>query len=430
MNLPQGFMESLVPLLKSEAQAFLDTYSQPYLRGLRLNPWKGLPSEHAVEGILEPVAWEPLGRYLEQGSKAGASLYHEAGCFYIQEPSAMAPARVLNPQKGEWVLDLCAAPGGKSSQIAHMLDGTGLLVANEPVLKRAQVLSQNLERMGADNALVVSALPEQLCARWPGLFDAVLVDAPCSGEGMFRRHPETRWEWQPQTPLGCAKRQKDILKQAVGLLKPGGRLCYATCTLNAVENDGVAVWLTQAYPEMTLKPFTLPGVGLAAEGMLHLWPHRIKGEGHFVALFEKTLDIKAEKVPLNEGLKPIPADMCKAALDFPVPVAPTALFGDTLVALPEYPPLQGIKVLRAGLHLGRMKGNYFMPDHALATVRGAVPDVLLDEKAAHLYLRGEVVPGQGRGFLIAGYEDLPLGWVKASDGQYKNHYPKALRKQT
>jgi len=417
IKLPKGFIESLAPLLNGETQDFLRSYEQPYYRGLRLNK----PLSHP--DISKEIPWEKSGRYLKNESILGAGILHEAGGFYIQEPSAMVPAAVLNPRPGEWVLDLCAAPGGKATQLAAYLKGEGLLVANEPVLSRARVLAQNLERMGVSNSLCTSALPETLALKWPNLFDAVLVDAPCSGEGMFRRHPETRLQWHEDSPAGCAKRQKEILRSAIAMLKKGGRLLYSTCTLNSVENEGVIRWVLETYPDMRLMPFELAGGIDGRTGMCRLWPHKIKGEGHFAALLTK--DAGEGKPLFNRGLLPAP----KGEIPFPLAVKPTGQFMNTLVFLPEYPDVSGVKVLRAGLHLGEMRGKVFVPDHALSkTPFCSLESAALNAAEANAYLRGETLAREGKGWQIATYEGLPLGFVKASEGQFKNHYPKGLRK--
>ena len=421
LNLPQGFINSLAPVLSGELQDFLHTYEQPYHRALRLNI-KGF----ANADLLDEVAWESKGRYIKNESTLGASILHEAGCFYIQEPSAMVPVAVLAPKPGEWVLDLCAAPGGKATQIAAYLQGEGLLVANEPNLNRAKILAQNLERMGVQNSICVCAMPDLLAAKWPQMFDAVLVDAPCSGEGMFRRHPETRAEWQPDSPNRCAARQKEILSSAIAMLKTGGRLCYSTCTLNRVENEEIISWLCENYPQMKPVPFALAGGIHGASGMCKLWPHKIKGEGHFVALLQKQSAIVSAAAPrMNMGLPTV----SKVEIDFPLPVRPTAILRESLVYLPEFPDLSGVKVLRAGLHLGQLKGKIFVPDHALKMAQLAVARIDLSEAEAKMYLRGESIQRDLKGWLIAAYEGHPLGFVKASDGQLKNHYPKGLRKK-
>lgn len=276
-ELPKPFVEQMAAQLGNELAAFLRTYEEPYLRGIRLNPLK--PIDPAmVPGLGEPVPWEPTGYYLAQDSVAGALPLHEVGAYYVQEPSAMLPAAVLNPQPGETVLDLCAAPGGKSTQLALRMAGHGLLVSNEPVMKRAQILSRNVERMGIPNALVVSAMPRQLADRWPEGFDAIQVDAPCSGEGMFRRHPETREEWTAESPAGCAKRQAEILDCAAEMVRPGGRIVYSTCTMNPVENEDTVAAFCQRHSDFVPAAFALPGAD-APSGMLTCYPHRMRGRG-------------------------------------------------------------------------------------------------------------------------------------------------------
>lgn len=354
----------------------------------------------------------------------------------------MAAVAVLAPQPGERVLDLCAAPGGKSTQIADALEGRGLLVSNEPVPSRAKILSRNLERMGVTNGLVVSAEPEQLAPRWTGFFDAILVDAPCSGEGMFRRHPETRAEWTEQSPAGCAARQKRILTSAWIMLRPGGRLVYSTCTLNIEENERVIDWMQQAFSDCETAAFTLPS-GEGAEldapgGTLHLYPHRVKGEGHFVALLRKRGDEPhASALAPGDALAKPDKPLLQAyesfakAVGTALPVA-NARLGDALLSAPELPPLQGIRVLRAGVQLGALKGKVFQPDHALALAMSPTagfPSFSVSPAEARAYLRGEVLPCPDSlsGFYLVCYESLPLGFAKASNGQLKNHYPKGLR---
>ncbi len=429
-QLPQAFIRRMTALLQDEAAAFLHTYEEPCCRGLRLNPMKET-SPALVPGLLENVPWEPTGYYLGLDSAAGALPLHEAGAYYLQEPSAMLPAAVLNPQPGETVLDLCAAPGGKSTQLALRMKGQGLLVCNEPVPKRAQILSRNVERMGIPNALVVSSLPEPLARRWPGGFDAIQVDAPCSGEGMFRRHPETRDEWTEDAPAGCARRQAEILDWAAEMLRPGGRLVYSTCTLNPEENEDTVNAFCQRHGDFAPEAFHLPGAD-APTGMLTCYPHRMKGEGHFVALLRRSGDGVA-RLPGDASL-PKPDRAAMAALQAFAPEAPvpTALLGETLVCLPRCPDVRGLRVLRAGLHLGSVRGRLFLPDHAWAVSFAPpdVPRVPLTEEQARRYQAGETIPvADGlRGYVLPTLHGLPLGWGKVSDGIMKNHYPKGLRR--
>ena len=429
-QLPKAFAERMTALLGEEAEAFFHTYEEPYCRGVRLNPLKPVDSS-LVPGLMERVPWEETGWYLSGDSPAGALPLHEAGAYYLQEPSAMLPAAVLNPQPGERVLDLCAAPGGKTTQLALRMAGKGLLVSNEPVPKRAQVLSRNVERMGIVNALVVSALPAQLAARWPGGFDAVQVDAPCSGEGMFRRHPETMAEWTADSPAGCARRQAEILDGAAALVRPGGRIVYSTCTLNPTENEDTVAAFCARHPDFSLRPFSLPGAQ-APSGMLTCYPHRMRGEGHFVALLQREGDGEAQ---LDEDASlPHPDRQAVQALRAFAPdaPAPTAMLGDTLVHLPGCPDVRGLRVLRAGLHLGQMKGKTFMPDHAwaMACLPPAAPRVPLTAAQAARYQAGETIPmlDAPRGFVLPTLAGLALGWGKVSDGVMKNHYPKGLRR--
>ena len=233
-ELKPGFIANMRALLGEEAGAFFRALEEA--PSLALRPHRGMEAaEPFIEGA---VPWAAGGFYLRPGARPGASVAHWAGAFYLQEASAMLPAAALEARPGERVLDLCAAPGGKSSQIALAMGGEGVLVANEVDAARARVLAANLERLGVTNAVVLNETPARLAARWPGYFDAVLVDAPCSGEGMFRREPQSREAWTDAAPRGCAKRQAEILEAAAKLVRPGGRLLYSTCTFNGEENEG------------------------------------------------------------------------------------------------------------------------------------------------------------------------------------------------
>jgi NOL1/NOP2/sun family putative RNA methylase len=283
--LPEAFLNNMQALLGDEYPAFLRALDAPAALALRLNPKRHGAEEAAMPYIDTPVPWCREGRYLTpQGEdRPGNAIAHFAGAFYLQEASAMASAAALGAMPGERVLDLCAAPGGKSTQIAAALDGRGLLVSNDPEPSRAQSLAGNLERMGVSNAVVTCELPGRLADRWPERFDAILVDAPCSGEGMFRRNPASRDEWNPASPEGCARRQAEILDQAARMLRPGGRLVYSTCTFNDVENERSVRDFLARHPDFAPEDFELPGVGPSHSGMLRLFPHRLRGDGHFVA---------------------------------------------------------------------------------------------------------------------------------------------------
>ncbi|MCE5342025.1 MAG: RsmF rRNA methyltransferase first C-terminal domain-containing protein [Eubacteriales bacterium] len=448
--LPEAFIRRIKTQLGADAERYFNAMLQPPRRGLRLNPLKipQAPLSDSISELGALILWEPDGRYLPLASTAGAHPLHEAGAYYLQEPSAMLPARVLNVKPGETVLDLCAAPGGKSTQLAIAMAGQGTLICNEIVPSRARILSRNLERMGVVNALAVTADPQRLAEVWPLLFDAILVDAPCSGEGMFRRHPEARLEWDAEAPARCALRQRRILERACAMLKPGGRLCYSTCTFSREENEDVVTALLAAHPELTPATFSIPvgdGCVIAShDGCLRLYPHDIEGEGHFTALLRKTGPGSGQLSSTASLLHPAQAlnapekacvDAFSAFRDETIPGgAPVAnaMLGETLLCAPPLPPLAGIRVLRAGLALGRRKGRVFGPDHALALAAPAFafPLIPLTQTETLAYQRGETLPASAnlRGYAVVTFAGLALGFVKAGDELLKNHYPKGLRR--
>ena len=287
---PAAFLDECREILKDEFPAFLRALALPPRRALRLNPQRKGAEQAAAPFLPDGaprVPWEPLGRYLAADAKPGAGIAHAAGAFYLQDASAMAPVAALDPRPGERVLDLCAAPGGKSGQIAARLNGRGFLLSNEIEFSRARILLGNLERLGVTNAFVTSAPAEALARALPAFFDRVLVDAPCSGEGMFRRDPEAASQWNPDAPAGCAARQTAILNDAARMVRPGGKLVYSTCTFNRLENEGTVREFLRAHPDFEPDAFGLPGVGASRDGCLRLWPHRIEGEGHFLARFTR-----------------------------------------------------------------------------------------------------------------------------------------------
>ena len=282
-ELKTAFIANMRALLGEEAGAFFRALEEA--PSLALRPHRGMEAaEPFIEGA---VPWAEGGFYLRPGARPGASVAHWAGAFYLQEASAMLPASALKAVPGERVLDLCAAPGGKASQIALAMGGEGVLVANEVDAARARVLAANLERLGVTNAVVLSETPARLAARWPEYFDAVLVDAPCSGEGMFRREAQSREAWTDAAPRGCRKRQGEILDAAAKLVRPGGRLLYSTCTFNGEENEGSVADFLQHHADFSPEEFALPGLGASRGGMLRIWPHRARGDGQFAALLRR-----------------------------------------------------------------------------------------------------------------------------------------------
>ncbi len=427
--LPSGFLHQMKALLKEQFPAFLSSYDHPSPRALRLR--SGTDAETVRAVLSAPVPWAENAYYVRSDSAPGAHPLHEAGAYYMQDASAMAPAMALMPQPGDTVLDLCAAPGGKATQLAALMRGQGCIVANEPQPARAKILSRNIERMGIANAAVTNAMPDALAAGWPEAFDCILVDAPCSGEGMFRKDPAARLEWSEDSPAKCAKRQISILEKAARMLKPGGRMAYSTCTFNTLENEGVIGQFLDTHDDFKLLAFALPGLPAAARGMLRLWPHEIQGEGHFVALMQKhgplspaakrRKTVCKEETRIRTALQDITAyepDDVMVWKSGAVCPPDTALNFDT------------IPLLRFGLHLGTFKGSRFIPDHALALAAPAKLSFPVDESAARLFLHGDILPAAPnlKGWLSPSLHGFQLGWGKASDGQIKNHYPKGLRK--
>ena len=436
--LPEEFIDNMREMLGEETPAFLRALEDAPALALRLNPRRANAEAAASEYIDGPVPWAEHGRYLKAGVKPGASVAHAAGAFYLQEASAMASASALDARPGEVILDLCAAPGGKSTQIAAAMGDSGALISNDPEPARARALAGNLERMGAMGAAVVSALPGKLAAQWPETFDAILTDAPCSGEGMFRRDPDARGEWNPAAPEGCARRQAEILDQAAKMLKPGGRLVYSTCTFNRQENEGSVLGFLERHPEFAPEDFRLPGVGRSEGGMLRLWPQRVRGDGHFVAKLRKAgtpVPARAASVRADKDLRALLDRLSEEVCALPEALRAMTFFrlGDRVCARPAAcPDLNGLKVVSPGLCLLRVGRNHIEPEHALAMAlppECARRTAELDEDAAAAFLRGEALPfGGARGWTLATHLGLPLGWGKVSEGTLKNHLPKGLRR--
>ena len=442
--LPEGFILRMQSLLGEEYAAFSASFDRPLCTGLRLNPLKTGFTGDLSRFSLSPVPWCPTGYVYDAVSRPGLSSYHAAGLYYLQEPSAMAPAELLDPQPGERVLDLCAAPGGKSTQLAGKLQGRGLLVCNEINAKRAKILAGNIERLGIANALVLNEHPKKLETRFEGYFDKILVDAPCSGEGMFRKEEAAVTDWTEDTNAICANRQSEILTSAAKMLRPGGRLVYSTCTFSPVENEGVISDFLWRNPDFSVEnrpaPDFSPGrpdwVEHPAPGLEHtfrLWPHKLRGEGHYAAVLKKAGDAPAAELPLEPAAK-TPAELthfCRqtgAAL----PEGKLLLFGQVAYLVPQgLPEIKGLRVLRAGLELGQTMKNRFEPAHAWALwLKGLENSVSLAADAPELgqYLSGNVLPSGLRGWTLVRVDGLSLGWAKGDGTQLKNHYPKALRR--
>ncbi len=451
MELPKAFYIKYQNLLKDEASDFFDALTKGQVtKGYRVNPLK--PNFYAMIEKYAPrnkVA-APYAPNAYLGSVGGRTLLHQAGYVYSQEPSAMLVATATDCQPGEKVLDLCAAPGGKSTQLATQLKGEGLLVANEIFPKRAKILAENIERWGVSNAIVTNHAPAELVKNFSGFFDRIVVDAPCSGEGMFRKDPVALSEWQEQTPLKCAKRQKEILTAAVKMLKTGGTLVYSTCTFAPEENEEIISWLLKEYP-FTIVPIPQAQTNVssgrpewgdgnpALAKAVRLWPHLNQGEGHFVAklIFQGENTVakpkkKHKKVGLTKEVSSLVADFTHK---FPQPENTTIqLFGDHIWAAPKNAPdLTGIKVLRNGVELGVVKKRRIEPSFnlAMAVTDKTLPDfptLQINYGDWLHYVAGETFtkPGNDSWVLLC-VDAIPVGFGKQVQGLVKNFYPKGLR---
>ena len=344
----------------------------------------------------------------------------------------MAPAVLLAPQPGEKILDLCAAPGGKTTQIAGKMAGKGLLVCNEIHPKRAKILSQNVERMGISNALVLNEAPAALAQRFPGFFDRILVDAPCSGEGMFRKEAAAVADWTEELVDMCARRQGEILDAAAKMLRPGGRLVYSTCTFAPQEDEEAVASFLARHPDFAPEKVDAPWFTPGENGSFRLWPHKLLGEGHFAAVLRR-MDGNGEDGNSVSGA-PLPSGWVSFAREqgIQLPAGKAVRFGDTLFWAPEeMPDISRLRVLRPGLELGTLKKDRLEPAHALALwLRPREGDARLAPDSPELagYLRGETIPGTGRGYRLVCAGEYTLGWAKGDGQILKNHYPKGLRR--
>ncbi|KWX86443.1 RNA methyltransferase [Paenibacillus riograndensis] len=451
-RLPAAYTAAIREVRGQAVDALLERYTARRTQGLRFNTLKNhsLPgraaTEHtAVRFDLTTVPWCPSGYYYEEPARPGRHAYHTAGLYYIQEPSAMSAAELLAPRPGETVLDLAAAPGGKTTHIAALMQGQGLLVSNEIHPERAKILAENVERLGISHAVVTSAAPGELSRRFPEVFDRIMLDAPCSGEGMFRKDPAAIGEWSPEHVEMCAARQWDILQDAYIMLKPGGSLAYSTCTFNRKENEETISRFLDQYPDMER----------IAEK--RLWPHLEKGEGHFVALLRKAASEEdapgrnkrgsgrgktSHKLPATarDAYQQFMSWAADELLGFSGQGVPL-LFGESLYLLPEAfgaslhtDLLEGLKVPRAGLHIAHLKKNRIEPAHALAMAlqpeqAARSYHLAADSQDIQTWLRGESlpVPLELHGWTLVTVDGLPVSWGKASSGQLKNHLPKGLR---
>ena len=477
MNLPIEFEKKMKAFLGNEWDDFLYSYDNNRFQALRFNTLKVQSPEERMRilkvlGISpdKKVSWANEAYYFDENVRPGKHPYHEMGLYYIQEPSAMSAAALLAPKPGMRVLDLCAAPGGKSTQLATYLGDSGLLVSNEINTQRSRILSQNIERMGIKNAIVTNEDSFVLASHFPGFFNAIQVDAPCSGEGMFRKLPEAIEQWSMENVAICAARQKEILDNAAVMLKPGGTIVYSTCTFSKEENEDVIEYFLERHPDFTL------------EEMERFWPHKVDGEGHFVAKLvrrgsvnefdagydvcedscnkvedtglkadRKTKKNKNSKNRKNETKPALTKENMKLLSEFLdetisedmaawIKNSRLVMFGEQLYRLPDMEvDIKGLKVQRAGLHIGEFKKQRFEPSHSLALALKLseaknVVKLTWDDPQTTGFFNGQSVMLSDeqtaeckKGWALVCVDGYPAGWGKVNGAQVKNHYPKGLR---
>lgn len=459
MNLPIEFEKKMKAFLGDEWDDFLYSYDNNRFQALRFNTLKVQSPEERMRILKtlkissdKKVSWANEAYYFDENVRPGKHPYHEMGLYYIQEPSAMSAAALLAPKPGMRVLDLCAAPGGKSTQLATYLGDSGLLVSNEINTQRSRILSQNIERMGIKNAIVTNEDSFVLASHFPGFFNAIQVDAPCSGEGMFRKLPEAIEQWSMENVAICAERQKEILDNAAVMLKPGGTIVYSTCTFSKEENEDVIEYFLERHPDFTLEEMEL------------FWPHKVDGEGHFVAKLvrrgcvdtdlkadRKTKKNKNSKNRKNETKPALTKENMKLLSEFLdetisedvaawIKNSRLVMFGEQLYRLPDMEvDIKGLKVQRAGLHIGEFKKQRFEPSHSLALAlklndaKNLVkltcdnPQTIGFFNGQSVMLSDEQAAECKKGWALVCVDGYPAGWGKVNGAQVKNHYPKGLR---
>lgn len=444
MNLPIEFCERMRELTGDEYDDFIKSYDTQINKGIRINTLKCSDSLPMLNSC-EKIQWCEDGYYADNLSINGNHPYHASGVVYFQEPSAMAVACGMPIGENVKILDLCAAPGGKTTHIGARMGNHGLLLSNEIIPKRAAVLSENVERMGLTNTIVTNESPRQLSERFEGFFDGIIVDAPCSGEGMFRKEPQAVEEWSVNHTLSCAVRQKNILDDAYKMLKCGGYIMYSTCTFSYDENESVVQYMIDKYNMQLCHIDGLDmlsdGIGDGMQDCRRIFPHKNKGEGHFMALLRRTEESNPAKVhqKKKEKRKDTQLDLAinlyrefeKSALNAKLD-GEFVLFGDNLYLMPEYINLDKLRVLRCGLHLGITKRNRFEPSHSLSHALPADMyinriEFSLNSDEIKRYMHGETLSNSMNGWCIITADGYSIGWGKGSNGIVKNHYPKALR---
>lgn len=435
------FLNQMQKILFDDYDKFLDYLKKDAIKGIRINNLLVDDVDEVIKKL--PFKTEKLN-FLDSGFKlnevyggVGKLSLHHAGAFYVQEPSAMVPVCALDPKPGDRVLDLCAAPGGKSTQIASMLNNEGLLFANEINKSRCNILMSNLERMGVENAIVFSKRPADLCADFCDYFDRVLVDAPCSGEGMFRKNPDAIAHWSIEHTKGCSLRQQEILDLAAQTVRPGGILVYSTCTFSTVENEEVIKWFLEKNSDFRLEPIDIcfgekskfDNIISNASYVRRIYPFH-GGEGQFVAKLKREGNTSIDfRKSINYSKVKSFSQFWEQTFDEPIPKIISV--NDKIMIVPDnMPKIKGFLI--AGIFAGRLKNDRFIPNHHLFKCKIKIKqnkllNLSLSDKETLSFIRGEEINTNCKGYCGVRVEGIPVGFGKASNGKLKNHYPKGLR---
>jgi len=452
MRLPETFENKMKEILKEEFPAYIACYDEPRYYGLRVNTNK-ITVEKFKEICpfeIKPIPWIENGFYYDGETVVPSKHpYYFAGLYYLQEPSAMTPANRLPVEPGDRVLDVCAAPGGKATELGAKLDGTGVLVCNDISNSRAKGLLKNIEVFGIGNVLVLSEEPGKLESYFPEYFDKILIDAPCSGEGMFRKDKKMVKAWEEHGPEFFANIQKSIILQAARMLKPGGMMLYSTCTFDGMENEGMIEHLIDTYSEfeiLDMVPYEgfCPGKPeLTKSGKedfkktVRIFPHRMQGEGHFLALLRKGEESPVKELKASKGgSKKLPDDLAEFLKDisWKIDASRLDIHGERVYYMPaDIPDVKGIRFLRTGLLLGELKKNRFEPSQALAMCLKKeeykkIIDLSVEDDRIRRYLKGEtldvddLVKNKDKGWYLVCVDGYPLGFGKLSNGTLKNKY--------
>lgn len=459
MKVPAEFLNKMKSLLRDdEYSEFIESYNKPRHYGLRINTLKISVDEFLkiTPYELEAIPWTKDGFYYKEGEGPGRHPYYHAGLYYIQEPSAMLPGALIDARPGERVLDLCAAPGGKTVQMAAGMQGRGLLVANDISSDRVKALVKNIELCGIRNAIVTNETPQKLARNFEGFFDRILVDAPCSGEGMFRKDEDAARSWESYKCEKCAGMQREILESVDTMLKPGGYLVYSTCTFSPEEDEKMITEFIGKYDGYEI--VEIPKVGGIESGRpewsdgnpelaktARLWPHRLKGEGHYVAMLRKKPPSSEcsmrQESRVQGGSSDLKVDMFKSFRAFVnenLNIEIEGYFdikGNNLYCLPEQTPdLSGLKIAKFGWYLGEFVRDKFEPSHSMiiSLKKEDIKNVInfaADSREIMSYLKGETLMIEGKkGYTGVCVEGYTLGWAKQTGDMLKNLYPKGWRK--